>query len=260
MEIIRELEDSPRGVYCGTVGYLAPEGSGRPNARFNVAIRTVTVDTVSTTAEYGVGGGITWDSDARAEYEETVAKSRVLTARRPDFELLETMRFDPAEGVRHLDRHLARLVASADSFGFRVDDTEIREAVEKTVASAPRRRDAHPALAPQGRHGTGGGHAARRRPRHDPRGDRRRRPGPSRRLPVPQDVPARAVRGGSAPPSGGRRRPARQRSGRDHRVDDRERGRHASTDGGSRHLSTPGCCRGSGAPSRWRKDAWSRRR
>ena len=137
MEIIRELEDSPRGVYCGTVGYLAPEGSGRPNARFNVAIRTVTVDTVSTTAEYGVGGGITWDSDARAEYEETVAKSRVLTARRPDFELLETMRFDPAEGVRHLDRHLARLVASADSFGFRVDDTEIREAVEKTVASAP---------------------------------------------------------------------------------------------------------------------------
>jgi para-aminobenzoate synthetase / 4-amino-4-deoxychorismate lyase len=137
MEIIRELEDSPRGVYCGTVGYLSPEGSGRPNARFNVAIRTVTVDTVSTTAEYGVGGGITWDSDPRAEYEETVAKSRVLTARRPDFELLETMRFNPTEGVRHLDRHLARLVASADSFDFRVDVTEIREAVEKTVASAP---------------------------------------------------------------------------------------------------------------------------
>ena len=70
-------------------------------------------------AEYGVGGGITWDSDAEAEYEETVAKSRVLTARRPDFELLETMRLDPAEGVRHLDRHLDRLAASADYFGFR---------------------------------------------------------------------------------------------------------------------------------------------
>ena len=71
-------------------------GSGHPRARFNVAIRTVTVDTASGTAEYGVGGGITWDSDAEAEYEEAVAKTRVLTARRPGFELLETMRHDPA--------------------------------------------------------------------------------------------------------------------------------------------------------------------
>jgi para-aminobenzoate synthetase/4-amino-4-deoxychorismate lyase len=137
MQIIRDLEDSPRGIYCGTVGFLAPEGSGRPEARFNVAIRTVTVDTVSTTAEYGVGGGITWDSDAGSEYEEALAKSRVLTARRPGFELLETMRFEPAEGVRHLDRHLGRLSASAGYFDFRLDEVEVREAVEKTAASAP---------------------------------------------------------------------------------------------------------------------------
>lgn len=137
MQIIAELEDSPRGIYCGAVGFLAPAGSGRPDARFNVAIRTVTVDTESTTAEYGVGGGITWDSDAEAEYEETVAKARVLTARRPGFELLETMRLAPADGVRHLDRHLERLAASADYFGFRFDEDETREAVEKSVASAP---------------------------------------------------------------------------------------------------------------------------
>ena len=137
MEIIRELEDSPRGIYCGAIGYLAPKGSGHPDARFNVAIRTVTLDTASRTAEYGVGGGITWDSDAGAEYEEAVAKTRVLTARRPGFELLETMRYEPAEGVRHLDLHLKRLAASADYFGFRYDETEVREAVEKTVASAP---------------------------------------------------------------------------------------------------------------------------
>jgi para-aminobenzoate synthetase/4-amino-4-deoxychorismate lyase len=137
MEIIHDLEDSPRGIYCGAVGYLAPAGSGRPDARFNVAIRTVTVDTTTTTAEYGVGGGITWDSDAGAEFEETVAKSRVLTARRPDFELLETMRFDPSEGVRHLDRHLHRLAGSAEFFGFQVDETDVREAVEKAIASAP---------------------------------------------------------------------------------------------------------------------------
>jgi para-aminobenzoate synthetase/4-amino-4-deoxychorismate lyase len=137
MQIIGELEDSPRGIYCGAVGYLAPEGSGHPRARFNVAIRTVTVDSVSGTAEYGVGGGITWDSDAEAEYEEAVAKTRVLTARRPRFELLETMRHDTADGVRHLDRHLQRLLESAGYFGFRYDETEVREAVEKAVASAP---------------------------------------------------------------------------------------------------------------------------
>jgi para-aminobenzoate synthetase / 4-amino-4-deoxychorismate lyase len=137
MEIISELEDSPRGLYCGAIGYLAPHGSGFPNARFNVAIRTVTLDTASRTAEYGVGGGITWDSEAGAEYEEAVAKTRVLTARRPGFELLETMRYDPAEGVRHLDMHLRRLAGSADYFRFRYDETEVREAVEKTVASAP---------------------------------------------------------------------------------------------------------------------------
>jgi para-aminobenzoate synthetase/4-amino-4-deoxychorismate lyase len=137
MEIISELEDSPRGIYCGAVGYLAPAGSGHPRARFNVAIRTVTVDTASGTAEYGVGGGITWDSDAEAEYEEAVAKTRVLTARRPGFELLETMRHDAADGVRHLDRHLQRLSESADYFGFGYDETEVREAVEKSVASAP---------------------------------------------------------------------------------------------------------------------------
>ena len=136
-ELIAELEDSPRGVYCGAVGFLAPAGSGRPDARFNVAIRTVTLDTTTGTAEYGAGGGITWDSDAAAEYDEAVAKARVLTARRPDFELLETMRFDPPTGVLHLDLHLDRLAASADHFGFAFDRIDVEETVEKAVASAP---------------------------------------------------------------------------------------------------------------------------
>jgi para-aminobenzoate synthetase/4-amino-4-deoxychorismate lyase len=63
----------------------------------------------------------------------------VLTARRPGFELLETMRFAPGEGVRHLDRHVTRLRASADHFGFDADERTVREAVEKGVASAPDR-------------------------------------------------------------------------------------------------------------------------
>jgi para-aminobenzoate synthetase/4-amino-4-deoxychorismate lyase len=140
MQIIAELEDSPRGVYCGAVGYLAPPGSGFPTARFNVPIRTVTVDSETGTAEYGVGGGITWDSRAAGEYEETVAKARVLTSRRPRFELFETLRHEPGTGFRHLERHLARLRASAAYFGFAFDETVVATALEREAARFPDRR------------------------------------------------------------------------------------------------------------------------
>lgn len=74
MEIIRELESGPRGVYCGAIGHLAPTGS----ARFNVAIRTVVVDRHTGLATFGTGGGITWSSDPAAEYAELLAKTRIL--------------------------------------------------------------------------------------------------------------------------------------------------------------------------------------
>jgi para-aminobenzoate synthetase / 4-amino-4-deoxychorismate lyase len=135
-EIIADLEDSPRGVYCGAVGYLSPPGRG-PTARFNVAIRTVVVDAETRLAEYGVGGGITWDSRAGSEYDETVAKARVLTARRPRFELLETLRHDPGAGFRRLELHLARLCASADYFGFAMDRDAVVAALEREAAGLP---------------------------------------------------------------------------------------------------------------------------
>ena len=97
MEIIAELEDAPRGVYCGAVGFLTPGGHPGTRARFNVAIRTVVQDAETGTAEYGVGGGITWDSRAAAEYDEVVAKARVLTALRPSFRAAR----DPAARPRH---------------------------------------------------------------------------------------------------------------------------------------------------------------
>ncbi len=137
MQIIAGMEDSPRGVYCGAVGYLAPAGSGLPAARFNVPIRTVVLDTQTATAEYGVGGGITWDSRAEGEYDETVAKARVLTSRRPRFALYETLRHDPAGGFLHLDRHLARLRGSAAYFGFDVDEAAVMEAVRREAARFP---------------------------------------------------------------------------------------------------------------------------
>ena len=129
MQLIAELEDSPRGVYCGAVGYLAPAAAGPPSASFNVPIRTVLVDAETGVAEYGVGGGITFDSSASGEFDETVAKARVLTARRPSFELLETMRRDPGKPIRRLRQHLDRLGDSATYFGFTLDVEAIRVAL-----------------------------------------------------------------------------------------------------------------------------------
>jgi para-aminobenzoate synthetase/4-amino-4-deoxychorismate lyase len=74
MEIISGLEPDPRGIYTGAIGYLSPDGS----SQFNVAIRTAVVDTQKGVAEYGVGGGIVWDSNADEEYEEWRTKARVL--------------------------------------------------------------------------------------------------------------------------------------------------------------------------------------
>ncbi|MDP6775485.1 MAG: aminodeoxychorismate synthase component I, partial [Candidatus Latescibacteria bacterium] len=78
MEIIAELETSPRGVYTGSIGYISPG----PEIAFNVAIRTVWIDTDAGRAEFGVGGGITYDSSESGEYAECMVKARVLTARR----------------------------------------------------------------------------------------------------------------------------------------------------------------------------------
>jgi para-aminobenzoate synthetase / 4-amino-4-deoxychorismate lyase len=120
MQIIRELEPQPRGVYCGAVGWWGPER----RAKFNVAIRTAAIDTEEGTARYSVGGGITWGSSPEGEYEECQVKAAVLSADRPEFELLESLLFD--EEYLLLDEHLARLGASADYFGYEADAEAIR--------------------------------------------------------------------------------------------------------------------------------------
>ena len=74
MRQIARLEDTPRNVYCGAMGYLLPGGE----AVFNVAIRTLLLDTRTNQATYGTGGGITWDSEAQSEYAEALAKTDIL--------------------------------------------------------------------------------------------------------------------------------------------------------------------------------------
>jgi para-aminobenzoate synthetase / 4-amino-4-deoxychorismate lyase len=121
MKIIAALETTPRRVYTGSIGYLAP---GR-KAQFNVAIRSVLIDKESGQAEYGIGGGIVWDSTSKNEYAEAILKSRVLTQRHPTFSLLETMRWTAGEGFFLLEDHLQRLSDSAEYFGFPYDREKV---------------------------------------------------------------------------------------------------------------------------------------
>lgn len=73
MEVIRELEPWARNVYCGAIGWAAPDGT----SSFNVAIRTLMIDGNDVTMN--VGGGVVWDSTADAEYEEALWKARFAT-------------------------------------------------------------------------------------------------------------------------------------------------------------------------------------
>jgi para-aminobenzoate synthetase/4-amino-4-deoxychorismate lyase len=129
MEIIREIECDARGVYTGCIGHMAP---GR-QAVFNVAIRTATVDKTSGLAEYGVGGGIVWDSEADAEYSECRTKAAVLMPEPPEFELLETLLWTPDEGYFLLEEHLGRLGRSAAYFGFDIDIDKARYTLAKAA-------------------------------------------------------------------------------------------------------------------------------
>jgi para-aminobenzoate synthetase / 4-amino-4-deoxychorismate lyase len=126
MEIIRRLEDTPRGVYCGAIGYFSP---GR-EALFSVAIRTAIVETATGSGEIGIGSGITWDSVAESEYRECLAKSAFLTREPCEFSLIESLRHDFG-GFSLLERHLQRLAASAAYFGFRLDADDLRTRLAK---------------------------------------------------------------------------------------------------------------------------------
>lgn len=129
MEIIAERESEPRGIYCGAIGLLRPGG----DATFNVAIRTVMLDAVDSSATCGLGSGIVWDSSAEDEYEEVLLKSRFLDEEIGDFQLLETLRLENGHYPR-LDYHMARLSASARYFGRPFDVLLCRKKLAALVA------------------------------------------------------------------------------------------------------------------------------
>jgi para-aminobenzoate synthetase/4-amino-4-deoxychorismate lyase len=117
MELIAVIERRRRGPYTGTIGRVAPGGE----AEFNVAIRTLVLREGSATAAIGLGSGIVADSQAADEWRECLAKGAFLKDAGGRFDLLETMRFEPREGLVEIERHLARMKSSADALGFAFD-------------------------------------------------------------------------------------------------------------------------------------------
>jgi para-aminobenzoate synthetase/4-amino-4-deoxychorismate lyase len=92
------------------------------------------VDKSTGAVEYGVGGGIVWDSLADSEYQECLTKAALLGHRMPPFELLETLRFEPSTGYFLLDGHLRRLAESASYFGWSVNLADVTASLDKLAA------------------------------------------------------------------------------------------------------------------------------
>ena len=138
MQIIAATEANPRQLYTGTFGWLAP---GR-QAHFNIAIRTVLVDQLHKRATYGIGAGITWDSDSAEEYRECLDKAAVLARPISNFALIETLRWTPGKGYFILAEHLSRLQASADYFDIdfnRENVSNYLQSLAKDFPKAPQR-------------------------------------------------------------------------------------------------------------------------
>jgi para-aminobenzoate synthetase / 4-amino-4-deoxychorismate lyase len=131
MEIIASLESEPRGVYCGAIGTIAGNG----DARFNVAIRTLTLKEGESLARLGLGSGIVADSEAGDEWRECLAKGKFVATER-SFDLIETMAFDPHDGMALLDAHLTRMKASAAALDFPFDRHEARNELQAATFRA----------------------------------------------------------------------------------------------------------------------------
>ena len=126
MRHLARLEREPRGAYTGSMGWIEPGG----DAAFNVMIRTLELAEGARTARLGLGSGLVVDSIAADEWDECLLKGEFVSraAELPD--LIETMRFDPEEGVAELDRHLSRLRDSAQALGFAFDHHAARNELQ----------------------------------------------------------------------------------------------------------------------------------
>jgi para-aminobenzoate synthetase/4-amino-4-deoxychorismate lyase len=127
MRMIHTLEPTPRGVYCGAMGVVRPDGEGRFRATFNVPIRTVTLQGDAATC--GIGSGITADATAEGEWREWQNKQAFVQRASASFALLETLALVDGT-LRNGDAHLARLAAAAAHFGRPCSDAKVQAALQ----------------------------------------------------------------------------------------------------------------------------------
>jgi para-aminobenzoate synthetase/4-amino-4-deoxychorismate lyase len=132
MALLAATEESARGAYCGTIGFLAPGTNGAVDASFNVAVRTVVVDEDEGVAEFGVGAAITNRSEVVSAFEEARVKAKVLVDRRPDFHLMATVRYEDGEVIA-AERKLAALADSAEYFGYDTGYDALRETLSQSA-------------------------------------------------------------------------------------------------------------------------------
>lgn len=132
MKIIKENEKEARFIYCGALGYFSPS----EEAIFNVPIRTVFLNRETGKAIYGVGGAIMSDSSLKEEYDEVIAKAKVLTKKTPDFQLLETIGLKEGEYIV-LAYHLERLRNSANYFNFKYKEESLQKELEDLAENYP---------------------------------------------------------------------------------------------------------------------------
>jgi para-aminobenzoate synthetase/4-amino-4-deoxychorismate lyase len=146
MEAIAAIERGPRGAYTGSIGRIDADGG----TQFNVAIRTLTIAGGDDHATLSLGAGIVADSDPASEWAECLAKGAFVGDGTPTFDLIETMAFDPEEGIPLLERHLSRMKASADALGFVFDRHATRNELQAATFRLRTARRLRLLLAPSG--------------------------------------------------------------------------------------------------------------
>ncbi|MCH1672746.1 aminodeoxychorismate synthase component I [Enterococcus faecalis] len=128
MKIIKKIEKGPRNIYCGTIGFLKPDG----DMIFNIAIRTLLIDKQRKCSIYGSGGGIVYDSTVENEFKEVVYKAKVLTEYFPVIKLVECLKLENGKLLR-MKQHLKRLVFSAEKLGFQLDINSVKKQWRKAI-------------------------------------------------------------------------------------------------------------------------------
>lgn len=122
MEIIHELEATPRDIYTGAIGFITPEN----DFTFNVPIRTLHFPKGSQHGTLGIGGGIIHESKPLDEWHESQLKARFVTGLNDQFKLIETLRYDALnQQLVRLKQHIARLTHSAAQFDYPLPDTSL---------------------------------------------------------------------------------------------------------------------------------------